>query len=501
LTTERTAPPSRIFLIVTLLVVAAFTVLRLLTAALLDLRSDEAYYWTWSHQAPLSFLDQPPMVAWFERFGQLLFGDTRLGARFAQLLALPLIELILADIARRRAHSWNAGLLVVFAMECALNYGFFTIVVEPSAPLLLFTSVILWALCQLDETQDARWWLLVGVAGGLALLSKYIVLLIAPALLLYLLLPRQRRWLATPWPYAAIIVALLLFSPVLIWNAQHGWASFAYQSVRLGGGEPATIGGALRFIMYEALFASPTLVIVTVAAALVVLVRYAQGRKPAYELMLAVAFLLPILFLLGRSFTLLINQSWAWFVWPLGVLTLAVALPWGHARARVAALVVLIGITALPLDGALFYHVLWDNSVWGGKGDPIGQDAGFGDMAQSVLAVAKTNGVGWIATSDYRTYAELEWHIGKEIPVLQVNERSRFLDFTPRDPTLFTGRALYVRPGPAAPLLADAKRSELPPLPVRWRGVDMQTMSLDLLDGFVPDLDPPPGSPAYVWKY
>jgi 4-amino-4-deoxy-L-arabinose transferase-like glycosyltransferase len=502
LTAERAAPPSRIFLIVTLLVVLVFTVLRLMTAANLDLRSDEAYYCTWSHQAPLSFLDQPPMVAWFERFGQLFFGDTALGARFAQILALPLIELILADIARRRTRRWNAALFVVLAMECALNYGFFAIVIEPSAALLLFTSLILWALCRLDETGDARWWLLVGAAGGLALLSKYIVLLIAPALLLYLLLrPAQRRWLRTPWPYAAIGLALLLFSPVLAWNAQHGWASFAFQSVRLGSGEPPSLGGAMRFVMYESLFAGPVLLVAAVVAASATAVGYVRGRKPAYELMLAAAFLVPILFLFWRSFTLLINQSWAWFVWPIGLLTLAIALPWDRARLRIAGLLVLIGAPGLLVNGALFYHVLWDTSVWGGAGDPIGQDAGFGEMAQAVLSEAKANGAGWIATSDYRTYANLQWHIGKDIPVLQVNERARFLDFAPRDPARFTGRALYVHQGAATPVLAEATLTGLPNLPVSWRGVTMQTMQVDLLDGFTPELSPPPGSAAYVWKY
>ena len=498
MTAGRTAPPSRVFLIVTLLVVVVFTVLRLMTAATLDLRSDEAYYWTWSQQAPLSFLDQPPMVAWFERFGELFFGDTPLGARFAQILALPLIELMLADITRRRTRSWNAALLAVCAMECTLNYDFFTIVVEPSVALLLFTSLILWAMYRLDETGDAHWWLLVGVAGGLALLSKYIVLLIAPALLLYLLL--QRRWLKTPWPYAAIGLALLLFSPVLIWNAQQGWASFAYQSVRLGSGDPARLGGAIRFLMYEALFVGPVLLLGALVAGIDAPIGYVRGRKGAYDLMIGTAFLVPILFLFWRSFTLLINQSWAWFVWPIGILALANALPWGAARLRIAALLVLIGVPGSSVNGALFYHVLWDNSVWGGKGDPIGQDAGFGDIAQAVLAEAKANGATWIATSDYRTYADLEWHIGKDIPVLQVNERARFLDFVPRDPGLFAGRALYVHQGPPTPVVAGATLTGLPSLPVKWRGVEMQMLSVDVLDGFAPELTPPPGNPAYVWK-
>ena len=63
--------------------IAALTALRVIYASVLDLRTDEAYYWTWSKESVLSFLDHPPMIAWFIRFGTAIFGDTNLGVRFA----------------------------------------------------------------------------------------------------------------------------------------------------------------------------------------------------------------------------------------------------------------------------------------------------------------------------------------------------------------------------------------------------------------------------------
>ena len=384
------------------------------------------------------------MAAWFERFGQLFFGDTALGARFAQILALPLIELILADIARRRTRRWNAALFAVLAMECALNYGFFAIVIEPSAALLLFTSLILSGVVPARRDRGRA----LVAAGGRgrragAPETNISVLLIAPALLLYLLLrPAQRTASDALAMRRLVCIAAVLAGPA--WNAQHGCLIVRVpEARRLGSGEPPSLGGAMRFVMYELLFAGPVLLVAAVVAASATAVGYVRGRKPAYELMLApAAFLVPVPFLFWRSFTLLINQSWAWFVWPIGLLTLAIALPWDRARLRIAGLLVLIGAPGLLVNGALFYHVLWDTSVWGGAGDPIGQDAGFGEMAQAVLSEAKANGAGWIATSDYRHLRQPAMDIGKDIPVLQVNERARFLDFAPRDPARFTGRAL-----------------------------------------------------------
>ena len=70
----------------------------------------------------------------------------------------------------------------------------------------------------------------VGAAVGAALLSKYTALFFGPVILIWLLaVPELRRWLKSPWPYLGGLVALAIFSPVLIWNADHHWVSFAKQ--------------------------------------------------------------------------------------------------------------------------------------------------------------------------------------------------------------------------------------------------------------------------------
>ena len=81
--------------------IAALTAMRMIYAGVIDLRTDEAYYWTWSKESTLSFLDHPPMIAWFIRFGTAIFGDTNLGVRFAGIVAMLVTQLLLADIVRR----------------------------------------------------------------------------------------------------------------------------------------------------------------------------------------------------------------------------------------------------------------------------------------------------------------------------------------------------------------------------------------------------------------
>src|SRR3981189_601895 len=105
--------------------------------------------------------------------------------------------------------------------------------VAPDVALIPFAVAMVWALIRLVESGDARWWLAAGVFAGLALLSKFTAVMLVPAVLAFMLIPDwRRRWLTGPYPWAAGGIAVALFSPVLVWNAQHDWASFRFQSVR-----------------------------------------------------------------------------------------------------------------------------------------------------------------------------------------------------------------------------------------------------------------------------
>jgi 4-amino-4-deoxy-L-arabinose transferase-like glycosyltransferase len=213
--------------------VAAMTALRLTYAGAIDLRTDEAYYWTWSKESALSFLDHPPMIAWFIRFGTAIFGDTGLGVRFAGIVAMLVTQLLLADIVRRVTHDVRAVVLAVLMPEAALYYGLLMAKVAPDVAMIPFAVAMLWALVRLHESGDGRWWLAAGVFGGLALLSKFTVVMLLPAVAAFMLVPAwRRRWLFSPYPFAAALIAVAVFSPVLIWNAQHDWASFRFQFVR-----------------------------------------------------------------------------------------------------------------------------------------------------------------------------------------------------------------------------------------------------------------------------
>ena len=111
-------------------------------------------------------------------------------------------------------------------------------------------------------------WALVGLALGVALSTKYTAVLLAAGIALALVTQRSLRpaW-ATPGPYIALAIALAVFAPNLVWNAQHGWVSFDYQ---LGHGLARHQGSAflreLRLFGGQIGLVSPLLFALLVAA-------------------------------------------------------------------------------------------------------------------------------------------------------------------------------------------------------------------------------------------
>src|SRR6202035_838589 len=122
------------------------TAMRVIYASLIDLRTDEAYYWTWSKEQVLCFLDHPPMIAWFIRLGTAIFGDTSFGVRFAGILAMLVTQLLLADIVRRVTRDWRAIVLAILMPEAALYYGLLMAKVSPDIALIPFAVAMVWAL-------------------------------------------------------------------------------------------------------------------------------------------------------------------------------------------------------------------------------------------------------------------------------------------------------------------------------------------------------------------
>lgn len=229
---SRRPPPDLRWRVVAVGVVGFVIALRLVYLGQLELIPDEAYYWAYAQHMALSFLDHPPLVAWLIWLGTAVAGDSELGVRSGAFICGLLAMGYLYAFARN-LHGKTVAMRAVMLLAI-LPFGFASgLLMTPDAPLMAAWAATLYYLERALVAGRRGAWLGVGIAGGLGLLAKYTLALLGPAALLYMLLdPAARRWLRRPQPYLAAGLALLLFAPVLIWNAEHQWASFLFQTVR-----------------------------------------------------------------------------------------------------------------------------------------------------------------------------------------------------------------------------------------------------------------------------
>src|ERR1700710_86463 len=205
--------------------IAGLTVLRWVVATVVPVSPDEAYYWIWSRALAPGFLDHPPMVAIWIRIGTALFGDGAFGIRCLAPLSAAAGSLLIRDAAKRLGA--GEGYAAAALLNATLLFGAGGALMTPDTPLLLFWIATLWAMARIVAGGSGWWWLAVGASTGLALVSKYTAALLLPGIGLWLvLLPAGRRWLRDPRPWIAGALSLLLFLPVILWNADHHWASF-----------------------------------------------------------------------------------------------------------------------------------------------------------------------------------------------------------------------------------------------------------------------------------
>ena len=214
------------------MVIGISTLLRFALAASMDGWNDEAYYFLYGKNLDWSFFDHPPMVAVVGALGGALAGwvGPVFGPRFGFIVMFAGSTWLMARLTER-FFGPRAGVLAAVVLNSTLFYGLLVgTTAGPDGPLLFFWLLTLDRL-SVAFGPDGRTstWLGVGLAWGLAMLSKYHAVLLPVGAVLYLLIrPPARRCLFRPGPYLATAVGLAVFSPVLCWNAAHGWISFLF---------------------------------------------------------------------------------------------------------------------------------------------------------------------------------------------------------------------------------------------------------------------------------
>jgi 4-amino-4-deoxy-L-arabinose transferase-like glycosyltransferase len=390
-------------------------ILRLIAAGCAGLVPDETYYWLWAQHPAFGYYDHPPMVAWWIAAIPGLPDISALFLRLPFVLSFVALSWLIYDTGKtlfseaiaRRALLWlNACLL--------LSVG--SVVATPDPPSVLMWACGLWALAKLQASGKGYWWLVFGLFAGLGVEAKYTNLFLGVGVLVWFILDKPaRKWLLTPWPWLGGAAALVAMAPNLIWNAQHGWITFAKQFSRIEGAH-VTAKYLLEFVISQPLLLNPLIFVFVVMG-----VAAWWRTRDNTNLTLLIALPLPLMaYMLVHVFHDRIQGNWPAPVYPGLVLLAAIGAEGGKFDwARKWAAPFGIGLSILALGFMALGSVLPQQSGTAGLG------LGWKKLARDIHTQQAETGAGWIATTDYNTQGELSLHM-PGMTVTGMAERERY---------------------------------------------------------------------------
>jgi 4-amino-4-deoxy-L-arabinose transferase-like glycosyltransferase len=203
-------------------------VLHMLTNGQYGFHRDELAMLDDARRLAWGYVAYPPLTPFVTRIAFDLFGPSLPGLRLPSVLAQAVIMVLAGLTARalggRRAAQMLAAVAVAAAPLSLVQATMFQYVSFD----YLWWVLTAYLVIRLLKSDDPRWWLGIGVTVGLGLMTKYTMAYLVAGLVVGVLLTRARRYLRTPWPWAAAGIALLLVLPNLVWQAQHDFISLTF---------------------------------------------------------------------------------------------------------------------------------------------------------------------------------------------------------------------------------------------------------------------------------
>lgn len=284
-------------------------IFKLWAIGLFPMASDEGYYLMWSRHLDISYVDHPPLIAYLNKALTLSGMNELLAIRLGAVLISFLISFI-AFLAGRELFNRRVGLISALLIQLIPHFLIIWLTMQLEIPLVLFWGLSLYFLVKAIKTGRLLFWLLMGVALGLGLLTKYTMFLFIFCLFLFFIVSeKERLWLKRYEPYLSVLFSLCFFIPVHIWDARHGFVSFNFHFGRMGGKFAGNY--FLSFLGEQFVHMSPIIFILFFFAAFYGWTLYKKKKDERFLFLLC--FSLPVLL----GFALLSFKTMVFAHWPV----------------------------------------------------------------------------------------------------------------------------------------------------------------------------------------
>ena len=405
----------------------------------------DAYYYFYAQHPALCYFDHPPGIAWLLRLFTQLFGSHVYVMKMANsVLTVGTAYGIYQLSGRILSAEGRKKTLTLFLST--LMATILSLVSTPDTPLLFFWTWSLVALYDAIFAGRKHSWLIAGVLVGLAFQSKYTGIFLPFGLLIFLLTSeRKRHLLLLPWLWLGFLLMLLVISPVIFWNVNNHFASFAFQGTqRMQAAsamefKPQFVAGLLGHQL--ALLMPVALACVCLAAGKIMKDNWPNMKKIPMELAFLLCFFLPVFLVflfLSPIYWIKINWMMPAYVTGLILAGNMIGKKWINLQLVISAVVHL----ALIAEIVYYPFQIKSDDTW----------VGWEELSQQVSLTRKKHQADFVFSADsYKTTAELNLYMpdfvyGQNV----IGERALQFDYIGTDLSSLNGKsALFIDSDPA----------------------------------------------------
>jgi hypothetical protein len=227
-TQSSAAPSSTTSLLPVVAIAVAAAIVHIATNGRYGFHRDELQFLSDARHLDWGYVSYPPLTPFIERISLGLFGLSMIGLRMFSVIGQAIVIVVSGLMARDLGGSRLAQIATALAVALSPLPIFEATEFQYTSFAFLWWALVAWFTIRLLKTENPRWWLAIGAALGLALLTKYSVVFFIAGILVGMAFSPARRYFSSKWFWAGVAIALVFFAPNILWLIRHNFISYTF---------------------------------------------------------------------------------------------------------------------------------------------------------------------------------------------------------------------------------------------------------------------------------
>jgi len=221
---------------------------------------DELYYLACANRIQLGYVDHPPLSIYILSVWKSLFGDAMFVIRIVPAIISSATVFMIGLLTMRLGGSKAAIIISTVAYMLTPIFLGMNTIYSMNAFDFFFWITSAYIFLRIIQDRNPKLWIVLGVVLGLGLLNKTSVFWLGAGIFAGTIFTPLRKDLKTKYPYIAAVIALVIFSPFIIWNLTHDLAHLEFMqnaaSRKYGGLTP------ISFVLDQILILNPLAILI-----------------------------------------------------------------------------------------------------------------------------------------------------------------------------------------------------------------------------------------------